>query len=328
MTHTSFTIAPTNATDAQFRAWGSALSAALAQVGMVKVPTTGQIDWATVLAPTNLRLSQGFEIWRFDDALQATHPIYVKVEYGSSGWANAAPGLALTVGKGVSGSTITGVLVPRTLVSDGTTTSNGAASDTPQEHIVATCSGKACLAVVFNASNPSIFGSPVFVIERSRDNTGKATGDGVSFACSMGGATTAVQSVPPNPFYATGYSSEASAVGSIPAVLPYTLSGSTLTAASSLATGVIAPVLPWVAFAPGLAPWQPIAALTYAPGDAVGGSVITARLLGRDLPYRVIPVGTGHNGWGISLRENRGSASGGGTLTANRAPGLMVLWED
>ncbi|WP_169165106.1 hypothetical protein [Cellulomonas taurus] len=328
MTHTSFTVAPTNATDSAFRAWGSGLSAALAQVGMVKVPTAGQIDWATVLAPTNIRLTQGFEIWRFDDQLQATHPLFVKIEYGSSGWAPVAPGLTITVGKGVTGPTITGVLVPRTAVSDGTTSSTGAASDTPQEHIVSTCSGRSCLVVVFNASNPSVYGSPVFVLERSRDNAGRATGDGVSFTCSMGAVTTAIQSAPPNPFYATAYASEAQAVGAIPAVLPYTLSGATLTASSSLATGVIAPVLPWVAFAPGLAPWQPLAALTYAPGDAVGGSIITTRLLGRDLPYRVIPVGNGHNGWGISLRENRGSASSGGTLATNRAPGLMVLWED
>lgn len=328
MTHTSFTEAPTNATDAQFRAWGSALSAALATVGMVKVATAGQIDWSTVAAPTTNKTIQGFEIWRFNDDLQATHPIYVKLEYGSSFWSTAAPGLAVTIGKGASGADITDVLVAQTYVSDGTTTATQASSSTPMEHIVATCSGGACLVIVMCAADASVYGSPVVIIERSRDNAGAATGDGLVFACSMGNATSATQSLPPNPFVAVAYNSMIQNRGPVPAVLPYTIAGSALAVNSSLATGVIAPVLPWVAFAPGLAPWQPIAALTYAPGDAVGGSVITARLLGQDLPYRVIPVGVGHNGWGISLREHRGTASGGATLAANRAVGLMVLWED
>lgn len=72
-------------TDAEFRTWGSTISGELANMGLVQTADTGQINWTTVLKPTVLNQVMGYEIWRFADALQATAPIFVKLEYGSSG---------------------------------------------------------------------------------------------------------------------------------------------------------------------------------------------------------------------------------------------------
>ena len=106
----------TNADDAGFRAWGSAISAGLAAVGLVKVPVTGTVNWATAVRGATVA-SWGFEIWRFDDALQATHPVFIKVEYGagnSSTVGQSVPQLWVTIGKGSDGAGgIVNILAPR-----------------------------------------------------------------------------------------------------------------------------------------------------------------------------------------------------------------------
>jgi hypothetical protein len=70
-------------TDAEFRVVGSEYAAKLAAVGLVQTADTGQINWATVLRPTGGLANGGYEIWRFNDAMQATAPIFLKVWYGT-----------------------------------------------------------------------------------------------------------------------------------------------------------------------------------------------------------------------------------------------------
>lgn len=97
----TFTPQVLNATDAQFRAWGLQISNALAAIGLVKTSDTGQINWATVTTPANFTAA-GYEIWRFDDSLQATDPIFFKLEYGV-GSSGSIPYLKLTVGFSTDG---------------------------------------------------------------------------------------------------------------------------------------------------------------------------------------------------------------------------------
>lgn len=86
-----------NGTNAQFRAWGSAISAAFAAGGLVQTADTGQINWTTVTAPVAINTSQGYEIWRSNDATGSLNNWYVKIEYGS-GAAAANPSIWLTLG--------------------------------------------------------------------------------------------------------------------------------------------------------------------------------------------------------------------------------------
>lgn len=73
------------ANDADFRAWGSGIAAQLAAIGLVRTADTGQINWSTVTKPAAINTAAGYEIWRFDDALQATKPVFIKIEYGVGG---------------------------------------------------------------------------------------------------------------------------------------------------------------------------------------------------------------------------------------------------
>lgn len=114
MTTTTFSSSAINDTDANFRAWGSAVAAGLAAIGFVKTADTGQINWATVLKPAGTSTYQGYEIWQFNDTLQATAPLFVKLEYGS-GTAVNNPALRFTIGKGSDGAGgLTGVLLAAT----------------------------------------------------------------------------------------------------------------------------------------------------------------------------------------------------------------------
>ena len=93
----------TNADDARFRAWGSAISAGLAAVGLVKVAVTGAVNWGTVVRGTAIAAGTpwGFEVWRFADALQATHPVFIKVEYGGSNSTTTAQALLAALDRAV-----------------------------------------------------------------------------------------------------------------------------------------------------------------------------------------------------------------------------------
>ena len=94
--------APNNTTNAQFQAWGSTISNAISNSGWLIATGVGtQINWATVAAPGASNTPRGYEIWKMNDSLQGTAPIYLKIEYGSGG-ASAGPGLWVTLGNGAN----------------------------------------------------------------------------------------------------------------------------------------------------------------------------------------------------------------------------------
>lgn len=112
---TRITSSPFAHTDtATFVAWGKNISDSLAAVGLTKTADTGQIDWSTaVYNSTSTNTVVGYEIWRFNDALQATAPIFLKIEYGN-GSAITRPAVFVTVGTGSNGAgTLTGVQTSR-----------------------------------------------------------------------------------------------------------------------------------------------------------------------------------------------------------------------
>lgn len=90
-------------TDAAFRAWAQMIHDGFEAVGLVQTADTGQIDLVTVATPGSNGTYAGYEIWRFDDADQATEPIYFKFEYGRGGGANFTA-LRTSVGLGSNGS--------------------------------------------------------------------------------------------------------------------------------------------------------------------------------------------------------------------------------
>jgi|GEM_PF-5465204 len=130
--------------DANFRAWGSGISSALQTCGLVQTTDTGQINWTTVTR-TNVAYSGGgienvvgYEIYKFNDSLQATVPVFIKIEYGYIGDDNAshsarvitAPVLFITVSNATNGAgAMNGTLLSgRTRVAGGTPESVGSST--------------------------------------------------------------------------------------------------------------------------------------------------------------------------------------------------------
>jgi hypothetical protein len=116
-TKTDNTIIAANDTDAHFRAWAQFIHDVFALPSCwVNTSDTGQINLTTVVKPAAANTSQGYEIWRMNDTLQSTKPVFIKIEYGS-GPAAATPAYWLTIGIGSDGAgTITGILFARTQV--------------------------------------------------------------------------------------------------------------------------------------------------------------------------------------------------------------------
>lgn len=171
MTTQTWVSAIAHSNDADFRAWGSELSAKFAAAGLVKHTDTGQINWATVTRPA-ANTAGGFELWRFADSLQATAPIYLKIEYGTSTSANF-PQIWLTVGTGTNGSgTLNGTVSDRNPVAF-----SGAVSAGNYPSYLCVAPGFVGLLHKAGASG-SWTGFAFFAVSRTHDTAGAATGNG------------------------------------------------------------------------------------------------------------------------------------------------------
>lgn len=84
-------------TDALFRQNVATFKAAMDAIGIVRVPLASNIDETTVTNATAANQIKGGELYRFNDALQATAPVYIRVDYGG-GDAAAQACLWVTVG--------------------------------------------------------------------------------------------------------------------------------------------------------------------------------------------------------------------------------------
>lgn len=310
-----------NTTSEEFRRWGKAISDGIRAVGLVQTADTGQINWATVAAPTSgsaVGTVQGHEIWQFDDALQATAPIFVKIEYGAR-VATEFPEMWVTLGRGSDGvGNITGILAPRRAGTARSTTygSSGFRGDVIEPIYISSDGSSLCIAPrtgAVTAGQP--LHVPTFVIDRSRDSSGAATAAGGVILAAGDGSV----SQPASPaataasLHAWTYAGDYT-MGDVPAVAPrYVNSPNEITGAASLVNGDKAPVFPYVVCVPNHEPWQVLAAVGVLAGDCANGP-FTANTLGRIRNYRALPVNEGRNRW----------MSGTGPGWS----GLCILWEE
>jgi hypothetical protein len=95
-----------NASNTTFRAWGANVSSHMLDFGMV--PVSNNINWTTVVTPAAPATRMGYEIWRFNDALQATAPVFLRFDYGSGPSYASQPRLSFAIGSGASGANLTG----------------------------------------------------------------------------------------------------------------------------------------------------------------------------------------------------------------------------
>lgn len=143
-------LTPTNATDADFRNWGKAISDALTAFGLTKTTDTGQIDWATVLKPAAINAYQGYEIRKFTDSLSLSKPVFFKIEYGSGNPINA-PSLRFSFGTGSDGSGI--IIAPVSVTAITNLIVNaGVSSATPQSCYLSGGSSRFALSLFVSAT--------------------------------------------------------------------------------------------------------------------------------------------------------------------------------
>lgn len=191
-----------NSSDANFRAWGGGISTALAAAGLVKVTDSGTIDWGAVLRPTVSARTQGYEVWRFDDALQSTRPVFIRLDYGSAAPHANNPGVYLQAGTAHdgAGNVSTGAFpgadwgLPQNYASGAginqyhpmfyTSGSDSSTTNTSDNVWVASDGGSSMLiAGWFNkagSGSPTTTGG-LLLAERTRDLDGTPNGDGVLF---------------------------------------------------------------------------------------------------------------------------------------------------
>ena len=175
MSTSTFSTVIDHTSDAGFRTWGNELSTALSAVGLVQTADTGQIDFGTVARPST-STAGGYEVYRFDDAIQGTAPIYFKLEYGTSGTATV-PQMWVTIGTGSDGvGGITGTLVSRTICSLTPSVPN---SSVPYPSYVCASGGQLMVCFKTGAGVSSTYPGMFFHIGRTTNDSGADTGDGL-----------------------------------------------------------------------------------------------------------------------------------------------------
>lgn len=317
------------------RAIIAAVRAAFVAVGWQRTADTGQVDPATLTyaAAGSAVLSVGFEVWEPTDDLQATHPIRVKIEYGvgysSYGWRPLA--LWITVGKGSDGAgTITDILIPRTFVGSGSGNIGSDTGGTPSSFV---SSGDGSMLALVFCPTPlaaNVGRGPSFILDRSRDSTNAPTGDGVVLVTSGWDGISvlplstvpATSNIAPNRLQAVAYTTATGTDGPVPVLIPALVGGAYVSTGQGVGGGILAPVFPWTVYPPGVAPWQVLAALSYAGADNPGGE-FQVRTNGTNRTYLSFPITNTCHGWGLTINPAAAATSISGTNHV----GLAVLWE-
>lgn len=186
MTTQSWSTVVQHSSDATFRTWGAEYAAKLALIGMVQTADTGQINWATVTRP-GTNTAGGYEIWRFNDSLAGSAPIYLKIEYGTAGNA-AVPTIWVTVGTGSNGSgTITGTATARNQAGYASTSTYDSVSAWPSYF----CHTEGFLGCVWKEGSHSSNNPASFAVCRYSDADGTPNGNG--FVVYWGSTTSTTQ---------------------------------------------------------------------------------------------------------------------------------------
>lgn len=158
-------------TDAEFRAFCQAVHDAITALGLVNTADTGQINLSTVTAPAGTFTFQGYKIYRFDDALQATKPVFIKVEFGSASNLQTRPALRFNVATATNGA---GTLTTNTT---GTMTMN-MTSGSSASQVSHQSGGPNRLTFGLHTGDTGNHGQ-LFNVERTKDADGADNGNGV-----------------------------------------------------------------------------------------------------------------------------------------------------
>ena len=248
--------------DDAFRAFGGALSAQLGAM-LTRVVTSSDIDWLTVTRPANAAYAANFEVYRFDDAAQATHPLFFKFEYGQN---SNSVYLRLTIAKACDAAgVLSGVILPATVIIQ-----NGASMSGIQNCYISNGSGSSLSLAFYPTSISSLGGG--LIIERAYASNGSIDGSALWVAF-KNNSTVSNNWNQRMIDYSTGTLNSVSTTGMFPTPVA-------LTSGASLANGTVTPYFPAACFTPAGKYWIPRAALGGALVDCAAGAVINSLLDG------------------------------------------------
>lgn len=274
---------------------GKAISDGLKAL-LTHVPSAGDINWNSASWATSNNASVGYEVFHINDSLHATKPIYMKFEYGVAGgsggyYGNCGCQLWVTIGTGWDGSAITGTIYNRTSIYTAQYDPNDLGSTTQGQIYMSNMDGSALTFVAFPTngavvSSNSYYPGGYFVIERSRDVTGAATGQGifiqykynVTSSANGSGAFSAISL--DAGFISSTISNNSGCVG-----VPFSLSSNV-----SIANGSSVPIFSGLAIPGNGVYWVPRSVVCTALANVAGGQILSNVVETRDY------IGTGQAG--------------------------------
>jgi hypothetical protein len=164
-----------NSNNDAFRAWVSEIISMLQSAGLVRTADSGQIDEMTVNRPSSNSWA-GSAIFRFNDALQAAAPVYLRLQFGT-GASSTYPALSVQIGTGSDGAgLLTGLVSQEHVMRANASPGGGADYISRAVHT----DGFAALVYKIGASSSAtqILGVG-FVVQRTVDNAGAPSPEGV-----------------------------------------------------------------------------------------------------------------------------------------------------
>lgn len=170
MTATTWNASNDVGTTTKLRAYGSAMHAAMLAAGFIQTADTGQVDWTTA--------AYGFgsyvEVWRFNDTLQATRPLFIILSYMNTG---DTMYLRWNICTATNGASAVGTGAVQTGQFTGYSSAGGSVS--PAQPFYLSGDGSSLTFVAMFNPVTSFCGNQTLVFSRSQDDSGAYTGDGM-----------------------------------------------------------------------------------------------------------------------------------------------------
>lgn len=305
---------------ATFTEWVRSMHAALLAVGLVQTADTGQLNPVAGLSTPPAGSPGGYLIYRFNDTLQATAPVFIKIEPGAPPSSSDARvgGIWVTVGSGTNGAgTLTGVVSVRQALYLKDPTNLPDLTNRP----IWTSGAANRIGQILARSGTSSLANTFWAVERTKDTTGNDTNEGVhivmrSPAIINGTTATAVTRYWSQTLIFSIASAQAMAAG------PMCVTNNDGTATDAGNTGFF--------------PWQmasrrgnenpPTGWLSYLYGDINGSIDITVSMYGTNHVYRTLGADAGQsNAQGCQKAGWRPSAST--AITAADSVHFAMRWE-
>lgn len=200
-------------TDAAFRTWVAEFIAKVTAAGLVQTSDTGQINTSTVTRAA-INTDAGYAIFRFNDTQQATAPVFIRFNFGSSS-AITMPRISVQIGTASNGSgTISGLGSTFTDIIAG----GSSISSTTTMRSSFCCAVDGCFWISWKIGATSAGGVPpegFIFMSRYTDNTGAATSGGLTTIYSP---LTGVAYVPRSFNYADGTTFTSTTLNFLPVI--------------------------------------------------------------------------------------------------------------